>query len=210
MDVNNHSPDTTNKSAETIVGQKLRELRIRKGYSLRALAERSGLNINTLSMVENAKSSPSVSTLQQLAAALEVPIATFFESESPEKQVVFTLAQQRPSAVFGSTHMQNLGKDLAGNRVQPLLITIKPGKGSGDQMIVHTGHEFVYCLEGKIHYKIEQDDYSLNQGDSLLFEAHLPHCWENIGTQTAQILLILYPSDEREEFGGRHFTLKNL
>ena len=63
--------------AEVLVGRKLRELRNRKGLSLRALADRSGLNVNTLSLVENGKSSPSVSTLQQLALALEVPIATF-------------------------------------------------------------------------------------------------------------------------------------
>ena len=172
------------------------------------MADRSGLNVNTLSLVENGKSSPSVSTLQQLALALDVPISAFFESEPVEKRVVFTPADQRPQAAFGSTQMQNLGKDLAGNVVQPFVVTLKPGMGSGDQMIVHTGYEFVYCLSGSIHYQIEQDEYYLKAGDSLVFEAHLPHCWENKGEDTAQILLILYPSDEREEPGGRHFSLE--
>jgi transcriptional regulator with XRE-family HTH domain len=88
--------------AEVLVGCKLRELRNRKGLSLRALADRSGLNVNTLSLVENGKSSPSVSTLQQLALALKVPIANFFESEPLEKRVVSTPADQRPQAAFGS------------------------------------------------------------------------------------------------------------
>jgi transcriptional regulator with XRE-family HTH domain len=192
---------------EVLVGRKLRELRNRKGLSLRALAERSGLNINTLSLVENGKSSPSVSTLQQLALALEVPIATFFESEPVEKRVVFTAADQRPVAAFGNMLMQNLGKDLVGNAVQPFVVTLKPGAGSGDRMIVHTGHEVVYCLSGSIQYQIEQNEIVLKPGDSLVFEAHLPHCWENKREDTAQILLILYPSDEREEPGCRHFSL---
>jgi transcriptional regulator with XRE-family HTH domain/predicted Fe-Mo cluster-binding NifX family protein len=196
--------------AEVLVGRKLRELRNRQGLSLRALANRSGLNVNTLSLVENGKSSPSVSTLQQLALALEVPIATFFESEPIEKQIVFTPADQRPQAAFGRTQMQNLGKDLAGSVVQPFAVTLKPGTGSGDRMIVHTGHEFVYCLTGSIHYRIEEMDFILNPGDSLVFESHLPHCWENNGDDTAQILLILYPSDVREEPGGRHFSFETM
>jgi transcriptional regulator with XRE-family HTH domain len=194
--------------AEVLVGRKLRELRNKHNLSLRALAERSGLNFNTLSLVENGKSSPSVSTLQQLALALEVPIATFFESESVEKQVVFTPADQRPHAAFGSTQMQNLGKDLGGNTVQPFMVTLEPGTGSGDHAIVHTGHEFVFCLSGTVRYRIEETNYILNPGDSLVFESHLPHCWENNGTGIAQILLILYPSDVREEPGGRHFLVE--
>jgi len=199
-----------NTPAEVLVGRKLRELRNRKGLSLRALADRSGLNVNTLSLVENGKSSPSVSTLQQLALALEVSIATFFESEPVEKRIVFTPADQRPLAAFGKTQMQNLGKDLAGNAVQPFVVTLKPGTGSGDRMIVHTGYEFVYCQSGSIRYQIEQEEYILKPGDSLVFEAHLSHCWENRGEGTAQILLILYPSDDREEPGGRHFSLETM
>lgn len=68
---------------------KIRELRNQREFSLRTLAECNGLTINTLSLVENGKSSPSVCTLQQLTVALEVPITTFFESEPVEKQVVF-------------------------------------------------------------------------------------------------------------------------
>ena len=210
MNITNPTINDNSTSSELLVGRKVRELRNRKGLSLRALAVRSGLNVNTLSLVENGKSSPSVSTLQQLALALEVPIATFFESERVEKRVVFTPADQRPLAAFGRTQMQNLGKDLADSAVQPFAVTLKSGAGSGDRMIVHTGHEFVYCLNGSIRYQIEQDEYILKPGDSLVFEAHLPHCWENNGEDTAQILLILYPSDEREEPGGRHFSLETM
>ncbi|MBN2258009.1 MAG: cupin domain-containing protein [Anaerolineaceae bacterium] len=192
--------------AEVLVGRRLRDLRSRQGLSLRALAHRSGLNINTLSLIENGKTSPSVSTLQQLAFALKVPIAAFFESDPIDKQVVFTSAAERPGTVFGSTRMQNLGKDLAGRAVQPFMVTLEPGKGSGEQTIVHTGHEFVYCLRGSLHYQVEDVNYDLKNGDCLLFEAHLPHCWENKGNDIAQVLLVLCPSDEREVPGGRHFS----
>ncbi len=197
-------------STEMIVGLKIRELRNRQGFSLRTLAERSGLNINTLSMVENGKSSPSVGTLQQLARALEVPMTAFFESEPVSKRVVFTGHNHRPEATFSNAHMQNLGKDLAGNAVQPFVVTLEAGAGSGERMIVHTGHEFVYCLSGRVLYTIDAIDYSLEAGDSVVFEAHLPHQWKNMDKRQSQIILILYPADQREEPGGRHFTNETL
>lgn len=195
-----------NMPTEMIVGMKIRELRNRREFSLRKLAERSGLNINTLSLVENGKSSPSVGTLQQLARALEVPMTAFFESEPVSTRVVFTGHNRRPEATFSNAHMQNLGKDLAGNAVQPFVVTLESGAGSGERMIVHTGHEFVYCLSGKVLYIIDEIDYSLEPGDSVVFEAHLPHQWKNIDEKQSQIILILYPADQREEPGGRHFT----
>ena len=196
--------------AKVLVGRNIRTLRKRKGYSLRVLSNRSGLNINTLSLIENGKSSPSVSTLQQLTLALEVPITALFQTESIEKQVVLTRAGVRPDISFGSTTMQNLGQDLAGNVVQPFIVSLNPGMGSGEKEIVHTGHELVYCLEGVVRYQIEQEEFIMNPGDSLLFEAHLPHSWENYGNERAQILLVLYPADEREEPGGRHFSLEYM
>jgi transcriptional regulator with XRE-family HTH domain/predicted Fe-Mo cluster-binding NifX family protein/mannose-6-phosphate isomerase-like protein (cupin superfamily) len=204
MDADNFTP------AEILVGRKVRELRTRQRLSLRALAERSGLNFNTLSLMENGKTSPSIGTLQQLATALAVPLSTFFESDPVEKRVVFTPAGQRPQMAFGSTRIQNLGKDLAGNAVQPFMVTLNPGMGSGERMIVHTGHEFVHCLSGRLAYEVNADIFTLQAGDSLLFEAHLPHRWENSGSDPAEILLILYPADEREEPGGRHFTLETM
>jgi len=200
------SPDSL--SADLLVGKRLKDLRTRSGYSLRILAERSGLNINTLSLIENGKSSPSVGTLQQLSQALDVPIAAFFESEPVEKEIVFTQAHARPTQTFGSTRMQNLAKDLINNAVQPFVVTLQPGMGSGDHTIVHTGFEFIYCLTGSIRYQVAQEEYILQPGDSLVFESHKPHSWENTGDIPTQILLILYPTEEREKPGGRHFSLE--
>ncbi len=57
-------------SVDIDAGHCLRVLRSGRGLSIRSLAEQSGLNANTLSLIENSKTSPSVSTLQQLASAL--------------------------------------------------------------------------------------------------------------------------------------------
>lgn len=188
------------------VGRQLRRIRRDKGYSIRALAERSGLNVNTLSMIENGKSSPSVSTLQQLAKALGVTITAFFELADDPKKVVYQAAEDRKKASFAHGTLEDLGAGMTLLGAQPLLVVLEPGANSGTAPIVHTGIEFVFCLEGRLRYTIEEHSYTLKKDDSLMFEAHLPHRWENIGNEPSRSLLILYPSDERDRPTELHFA----
>lgn len=187
------------------VGRNLRDLRAGKDLSIRSLAELSGLNINTLSMIENGKSSPSVSTLQQLASALTVPITDFFKTDIIQNNVSYQKAGQRLQAAFAHGTLADLGAGLTLHGGQPLLVTLEPRANSDPTPIVHTGHEFVFCLEGRLSYTIEDHIYILNPGDSLLFEAHLPHFWQNVGESTSQSLLIMCPADESDHPTERHF-----
>ena len=192
---------------EINVGKRLRTLRGERGLSIRGLAGKSGLAVNTLSLIENGKTSPSVSTLQQLAEALKVPITAFFKPDMEQKFVVHTPLAERPHNEIEKALLQDLGAGLATRAVQPLVVTLKKGGGSGTMPIVHTGYEFVYCLNGRILYTIDGQPYLLNPGDSLLFESHLPHRWENVDMEDSQILLVLYPTDLRDRVTDRHFGL---
>lgn len=194
-------------SPETIdVGRQLRRVRRERGLSLRSLAALSGLNVNTLSLIENGKTSPSVSTLQQLATALQAPITAFFDSEPAQKKIVFQKMGERPQASLAIGVLEDLGAGLTLRGGQPLLLTLKPGASSGAAPIVHTGLEFVYCLEGQLEYTIEGETYPLEAGDSLIFEAHLPHQWRNHGEGWSRSLLIICPTDEKDRPTERHFT----
>ncbi|MFZ5809503.1 MAG: helix-turn-helix domain-containing protein [Chloroflexota bacterium] len=188
------------------VGRRLRELRLESGYSLRALADISGLNVNTLSLIENNKTSPSVSTLQQLANSLGVPIVAFFESTLESKNIVFQKAGERPRASFLHGVFEDLGAGITLHGGQPLLVHLEAGADSGPTPIVHTGIEFVYCLEGCLHYKIGDEHFDLEPGDSLIFEAHLPHRWGNAGSTPTRSLLIICPSDVKDRPTERHLA----
>jgi transcriptional regulator with XRE-family HTH domain len=193
---------------EVNVGQRMRELRLERNLSIRALAERSGLNVNTFSLIENGKTSPSVSTLQQIAAALEVPITAFFETDAPKNSIAHITARKRPRAAFAHGVLEDLGAGLTNRVVEPFVVTLEPHANSGPHPIVHTGFEFVFCLQGRISYTIEDHAYQLDPGDSLLFESHLPHQWQNLHEQASQALLVLYPTDARDRPTERHFTAK--
>ncbi len=198
--------DGAGTTSDIDVGSNLRRLREEHNLSIRALAEKSGLAINTLSLIENGKSSPSVSTLQQLALALNVPITTFFEAETPENSVSYIKANFRPRAIFDHGKLEDLGAGTIIQAVEPFVVTLEPNGGSGPQDILHTGYEFVFCLEGQVAYTISGHTYLLERGDSLLFEAHLPHRWQNLSSTESQVVLVLVPTDERDYPHERHFS----
>ena len=188
------------------LGQRLRELRQGSGYSLRSLAEKSSLNVNTLSMIENGKTSPSVATLQQLALALEMPITSFFQSQAPQKRIAFHKAGQRRSVAFACGVLEDLGEGMLCHGAEPFLVTLEPLAESGTAPIVHTGREFVYCLAGSLAYTIEEQTYVLEPGDSLLFDACLPHRWQNVSHSRTRSLLVLCPADENDHPTEMHFV----
>jgi transcriptional regulator with XRE-family HTH domain len=194
--------------AGVTVGGNLRRLRRANQLSLRGLAELSGLAVNTLSLIENNKTSPSVSTLQQLAVALDEPIVSFFEDHSDWARIVHLKADRRPRATFHHGTCEILSTGFKDQRIQPLLVTLLPGANSGPVPIVHTGLEFVYCLEGDMDYDIEGERHRLQAGDSLLFEAHLAHRWRNPRTKSSQVIMVLSPSDEHDRPSERHFPLE--
>lgn len=190
---------------EISVGKRLREIRSERGLSMRSLAEMSGLNINTLSLIENEHTSPSVSTLQQLAQSLQVNITEFFEMEQQSKKVVYQKQGKRPCISFAHNTLEDLAAGMPRFGAEPIIVTLYSNAGSGKNPIVHTGREFVYCLEGRIFYTVDDEKYVLEPGDSLLFEAYLPHHWRNADVTPSRILLVLCPMDERDQPKHRHF-----
>jgi transcriptional regulator with XRE-family HTH domain len=168
----------------------------------------SGLAVNTLSLIENGKVSPSVSTLQRVAATFGVPIAAFFETEVPSSEIAHVRADGRRNVGFAHGFLEDLGAGMADRTIEPFLITLNPHADSGPTPIVHTGQEFVYCLEGRVDYFIEGQVHELNPGDSLLFEAYLPHRWLNTRSEPSRAILVLCPPGGQNRPVARHFGME--
>ena len=181
------------------VGSRLRELRTERELSMRALARLSGLSTNALSMIERGKTSPSVSTLYKLSEALEVPITAFFRTEPPKEAIVFRKSNRRTRVEFQRGVWEGLGGESFMGRVEPFMLTLEGGATSGPHGLVHSGHEFVICLDGQLEYEVEDERFSLKPGDSLLFASKLRHRWRNPGKAVTKVLFVLsgFALDER-------------
>jgi transcriptional regulator with XRE-family HTH domain len=189
------------------VGGRLRELREERGLSMRAVARRSGLSPNALSMIERSRTSPSVSTLYKIADALEIPITAFFRSSEPPKQeIVYRKSTERTRVAFSNGLWEGLGGEAFTGRVEPFLLTLESGGTSGPFGMLHTGHEFVMCLTGQVEYEIEGTIYLLNPGDNLIFAAQLRHSWRNPGDERATAIIVLSGFDKGESPSEFHIT----
>ena len=188
------------------VGQQLRAMRKARGLSIRSLAEHSDLSVNTLSLIENGKTSPSVNTLHQLAQSLDVPITAFFENESHKKRIVYQKAGERQQIVFSQGQVESLSAGMPRMGSEPFITRLEPDANSGETPIVYAGREFIYCLEGHITYTIENEVYPLAPGDSLIFDAYTPHLWRNTAaSSSSRALLVLCPADSMEELQEKYF-----
>jgi len=190
------------------VGGRLRQLRNERGMSMRALARASGLSTNALSMIERGRTSPSVSTLYKISDALEIPITAFFRLEPPKHEIVFCQASQRKRVSFPNGIWEGLGGEEFVGRVEPFMITLEPGGESGPYGMLHTGSEFVICLEGQMEYEVEDQKFQLNPGDNLLFAAQLLHRWRNIGDTKVTALIVLAGFEIGERPSEFHLTSK--
>lgn len=187
------------------IGDRLRELREARNISMRALATRSGLSANALSMIERGRASPSVSTLYKLADALGVSITSFFGTDAERKQVVFLKSDERPRVGFTHGIFEGLGGENFIGRVEPFLLTLESTASSGPRSMAHTGHEFVFCLRGELEYQVERQTYTLSAGDSLLFAAQLKHRWRNTGRTVVTALIIISGFEEGEQLHAMHW-----
>lgn len=183
---------------EESLGNRLRELRRQQGLSLRALAEKSGLSANTLSLIENGKTSPSVATLQQIALALNIPITAFFEVKTIHDPVIYTQKDKRVGAAFGHGKLEEMGSGVGSEGLQPFIVFFDPRTDSGSQPLTHDGSEFIYCLSGQVHYNVLGEDYTLEPGDSLLFQSKLPHTWYNPLDQVSSVIIVMARTDEHQ------------
>lgn len=181
------------------IGERLRDLRQERGLSMRALARLSGLSTNALSMIERSLTSPSVSTLYKIAAAMKVPITAFFRSELPRQDIVYRKASERSRVEIPRGSWEGLGGETFTGGVEPLLFNLEAGANSGQFNMLHGGHEFVLCLSGLLEYEVEKQRFLLEPGDSLLFAARLEHRWRNANKGSTKVLIVLsgYGKSER-------------
>jgi transcriptional regulator with XRE-family HTH domain len=187
------------------VGHRLKQLREEQNISMRGLATKSGLSANALSMIERGKTSPSVSTLYKLSDALGVPITEFFNQQLARQEVVYLKSNERTHIAFMRGSMEGLGGEQFVGKVSPFLLTLENGASSGLVPMSHTGHEFVFCLRGKLEYRVEKQTHVLESGDSLLFAAQLKHSWKSSGGNITTALIIISEHTESKKTLNKHF-----
>ena len=167
------------ESLTAVIAERVRELRLRHGWTVGRLADECGLSKSMLSKIENAQSSPSLGTLARLSEALSVPVTAFFRGLSEEQDVIHVkagagLVIHHRNSVHGQRY-QSLGTMRAPHdNLEPMLVTLTE-RADAFPLYQHAGTELIFMISGKMEYCCGGGRYLLEAGDTLQFVGEVPH-----------------------------------
>lgn len=176
------------------VGTRIRALREAMGFSLRDLAERSGVSAPMLSQVERGETSPTLAVAEKIARGLELTLSQLLRLDEGE-HVAVSRAGERRRYERGGHRFEELTPPLPGQRADVSLHTLKAGATTGgpDDPPMHEpgSRETAVVLTGVVALIVDGTRHELHTGDSVTFDADLPHHFENEGEEQARFLAVI-------------------
>ena len=171
------------------VGNNIRKIRERKGYTLKQIAERSELSIGFISQVERNQTEPSLASLKRLAMALGVKTGDLFEEQISHHQV--TRKGEGKHIKMHSICCEVLASPQD-KMMEAVYKHIQPC-GSSGMLEPHEGEEFVWVLKGQLRVVVDGEVNDLFEGDSIYFKAKVPHSCANITDEDCDVLWVTTP-----------------
>jgi len=186
---------------EELIAANLKRLRKKRKMTLERLAELTKLTKGYLSRIERSKKAPPYSTLSKIALALGVDVSFILNDKltmSPGERISFTKKNERK-------RVENIGLlsegSLYGYKYEALAFN-KPGKNMEPYIIEpafdeeavfqHEGEEFMYVLKGKHELVYGGEKFIMQEGDSVYFDAGVPHTGRSLGKEKARLLAVIY------------------
>jgi len=182
---------------ESYLGGTVRDLRIQHGLTIADVAERAGISRGMLSKIENAQTATSLDTLEQVANALGVTLSRLFRNYNmPSGGAQLVKSGQGMEVVRRGTKSGHTYHLLAYDQgpqktFEPFLITLED-PGEEFPAFEHPGTEFIHMLEGKVEYRVGNETFVLEPGDSLTFRGEVPHRPENLISMPIRFLAIIH------------------
>lgn len=176
------------------LGRRLRELRLRRGLSLRQLGVATGFSASFLSGVERGTSWPSISSLAVLAEALGSTLAALFLPPSSAMPVVRVSERQSFRLDGSPVEYVRLAAPIQGRSMEPIIATLPPWFEPREVDLSHRGEEFAMVLSGRMGISVAGQPYELAAGDSIHFKSEVPHLWSNRHPEPAVVLWVNTPS----------------
>lgn len=185
---------------EQYIGMKVKRKRVEQGLKIIDVARIANLSQGMVSKIENAQVSTSLDTLSRLCDAIGLTISTLFSDyDRPEGGAQLTRSGEGMEVVRRGTekgHTYQLLSYQRGNKksYEPFLITMDDA-AEVFPTFSHPGQEFIYLLEGRILYRHGNHLYEMGPGDSLSFDAEVPHGPEELIEVPIRLLSIIHYDD---------------
>lgn len=190
------SPELTKASNGDLptIGARVRALREAMDLSLRDLADRSGVSAPMLSQVERGETSPTLAVAAKIAAGLELTLSQLLRLDEDSHAVVSREGRRRRYK-HGGHRYEELTPPLPGQRADVSLHRLEPDANTGgpDDPPIHEpgSRETAVVLDGELTLVLDGSRHELRAGDSVTFDADLPHHFENDGNADTRFLAVI-------------------
>ena len=180
------------------IGKRLREARIRQGLVIDDVASASGLSRAYISQVETGKASPSIQTVQKLAATLGVSVSSLFVDDHAGCTVI--REAERLHVHFGEpTNVEDERRVIQflsppGRQLELVVVEIPARSSAMDKAHTHEGEEVCHVLEGRIEVSYGDEIHPLSAGDSIHWDSRIAHVIRNPADVPAKIIIARTPS----------------
>ena len=174
------------------LGETVRLLRQRAGFSIQDVAKRTGLSTGMISQLERARAMPSIRTLRLLSIALDVPISYFFETSDPVEAPRYIVRKnaRRLLRLTASGVVKEALTPAGKGQLELYELTLNPGASSGTDFLQHTGEKAGYILSGSLRLWLDNQAHVLEAGDSFRFPSIVPHMFDNPTQQAARVIWV--------------------
>lgn len=155
------------------LGSTIRKRRKSLGRTLSEVARNAKLTIGFISQVERNISSPSVSSLMAIAAALDTSVEDLVRVEEQFREYIPSDRRQTYAIGPGNRLYERLGPGFSGALFYPLIVHRSPGHES--EHMCHPGEVFCYLIAGEMEYHLAGEVFKMNAGDTIHHNTEKPH-----------------------------------
>ncbi len=177
------------------LGERVREIRKSRNWTLEEVSARTGLARSTLSKIENEQMSPTFDAMQKLAAGLGIEIPQLFASATRRPTLgrrAITPVGQGKRQLTPTYEHELLCGEVARKKMVPFKSTIRARSfDEFSEWVRHDGEEFLLVLEGEILFYTEfYEPVTLRAGDSAYYDSGMGHACVSTSPQDATILWV--------------------
>lgn len=171
------------------IGVRLQAVRKSKGLSQRELAKRVGVTNSTISLIEQNKVSPSISSLKKVLDGIPISLADFFTMDLADSgDSPFYPAGEQPDVGNNEIHYFLVGQHRRSRQMCILREVMPPGSDTGETMLSHDGEEGGVIVQGRVEITVGDQVKVLGPGEAYYFESRQPHRFRNVGSDEAIIV----------------------
>jgi len=170
------------------VGAHLKAVRTMYGLSQRELAKRAGVTNGMISLIEQNRVSPSVSSLKRVLDGIPMSLADFFTLDLAASPRVFFTAEQLTDLGGGAVRLRLVAANRPNRALSILHEYYAIGADTGTDMLTHPGEEGGVVVRGSIELTVGGQSQVLGPGDAYYFESSLPHRFRNVGSEACELV----------------------